>query len=253
MELDTIARRVAQRTPSSVTSTLRGTPIESLYYWYYYQTVSKAQRRYETSCGSFSTTTPQYSWSNTEKKGDHTGENPEPKITNELCEIIDSDTVFYDIGGRFGYYALLAHHCGSQKVHSFDAYPLHYYFLKRNCGKYDIKTIKSRVGSNNSKNVVTIDTYSHKNSVPDIIKIDVEGAEWEVIQGMDKLLTNHSPKVYIEIHPDMISINVAEIISNLEKYDYDLSVTDHRSSDAKWEDFDKDKYNEFETFALRLS
>jgi len=64
--------------------------------------------------------------------------------------------------------------------------------IKGNISKYH-KTIKSQT---------TIDSYCSEKSIhPEIIKIDVEGAEWFVINGARKTLKKYRPKIYLSIHP----------------------------------------------------
>ena len=40
--------------------------------------------------------------------------------------------------------------------------------------------------------------------VPDLVKIDVEGHEWKVIQGLDKTISEHKPTIFLEVHPNEI-------------------------------------------------
>lgn len=50
-------------------------------------------------------------------------------------------------------------------------------------------------------NMIDLDTFSHSNnSVPDVVKIDVEGAEALVLAGMKILLLQSRPRLIIEIH-----------------------------------------------------
>ncbi len=49
--------------------------------------------------------------------------------------------------------------------------------------------------------MVTLDTFTEKHSLdPDVIKIDVEGAEFNVLRGMEALLKKPGLKLYIEVH-----------------------------------------------------
>jgi FkbM family methyltransferase len=53
---------------------------------------------------------------------------------------------------------------------------------------------------------VSIDELVGKNfSPPDLIKIDVEGHEWEVLQGAKQLLQSCRPSLSIEIHPGLLA------------------------------------------------
>ena len=47
----------------------------------------------------------------------------------------------------------------------------------------------------------SLDTLAKQfNLSPDLIKIDVEGAEFEVLKGMTDILATNAPRVYMEVH-----------------------------------------------------
>jgi len=51
---------------------------------------------------------------------------------------------------------------------------------------------------------------------PNFIKIDVEGSEYEVLQGAINTLKNHKALIMLEKHPTMISKNITiDTINNL--------------------------------------
>lgn len=39
---------------------------------------------------------------------------------------------------------------------------------------------------------------------PDVISMDVEGSEWEVLQGAEKTLREHHPTIYLSLHPEFL-------------------------------------------------
>jgi FkbM family methyltransferase len=83
-------------------------------------------------------------------------------------------------------------------------------------------------GDSNSKNgtkTITIDQYvNDTNIIPDIIKIDVEGAELNVLNGCKETLSKHKPKIILEIHDDFLRKNFntqpTEVINFIEKFNY---------------------------------
>jgi predicted nucleic acid-binding protein len=65
---------------------------------------------------------------------------------------------------------------------------------------------------------------SDTNIIPSLIKIDVEGAELNVLQGSQNILEKYKPKIILEIHEDFLrkSFNIEpEVIINfLKKFNY---------------------------------
>lgn len=47
---------------------------------------------------------------------------------------------------------------------------------------------------------------------PDVIKLDVEGAEAMVLEGATSLLSNHSPRLAIELHGAAVARQVLQIL-----------------------------------------
>jgi DNA-binding NarL/FixJ family response regulator len=49
---------------------------------------------------------------------------------------------------------------------------------------------------------VSLDAVSASGAAPDLIKIDVEGAEMKVLEGARSLLTRHKPVLIVEVHDE---------------------------------------------------
>jgi FkbM family methyltransferase len=61
--------------------------------------------------------------------------------------------------------------------------------------------------------------------VPDLVKIDVEGLEYEVLLGMSSTLEARKPKLYVEIHgvgQEAKRANASRVVSFLAKYGYEM-------------------------------
>jgi len=57
---------------------------------------------------------------------------------------------------------------------------------------------------------------------PDIIKIDVEGAEVDVLRGMDRILREIRPVLYCEVNEE----NRANFLSRISGFDYAVTSLD---------------------------
>lgn len=52
---------------------------------------------------------------------------------------------------------------------------------------------------------ITLDEYCFRTAVyPDLITMDVEGAEFDVLRGAEVLLRDMRPKVYVSVHPEFM-------------------------------------------------
>ena len=72
---------------------------------------------------------------------------------------------------------------------------------------------------------VTLDGFvSSSGIVPDLIKIDVEGAELLVLQGAERLLASHHPVLIVGVHPFWLpaSQTVEQILRFLVRLDYEV-------------------------------
>lgn len=63
----------------------------------------------------------------------------------------------------------------------------------------------------------TLDSYVEKFGVPDLIKMDIEGAEWYALQGATKLLASpDAPLFFLELHPSSI-VELGGSIAEVER------------------------------------
>lgn len=76
--------------------------------------------------------------------------------------------------------------------------------------------------------LIKLDTYADKMGVvPDVIKIDVEGAEGEVLRGSQNLLENARPIVFLSLHPWALKDfgdSKSELLSWIEQRGYNCSL-----------------------------
>ena len=184
----------------------------------------------------------------------------EENLTKMILEYLKPGMTFFDIGAHIGYFTMLASYIVGEKsmVHSFEPTPNTYEVLiqniKRknvitnNCAVFSKETFirfndyglkysafntfkKARLDESILKNLnpisvkvktVTLDKYvKMEKCKPDFIKIDVENAELEVLQGAKDTIKKFHPIISIEVGDfDLNDKHSSECISLLNNYGY---------------------------------
>ncbi len=168
----------------------------------------------------------------------------EPALTLQLktlFEKTDSPT-FVDIGAHYGYFTIYAGKLigSSGQVISIEPHIEFYAHLLKNIklnglketvrtfnlalsdkeGKANMEGWDERVlheAGNGKIQVVTCDQLCERENIrPDIIKIDVHGAEGKVLDGMPDILKNKVSHLFCELHKDMLGYTIRHIIQILE-------------------------------------
>ncbi len=178
-----------------------------------------------------------------------------------LYSLIEPSNIVFDVGANLGETTLnFAKLIGSKgKVYSFEPDPINYKALQTNLklnnfnnislnliglgntkGKFKIHTLdESNKGMNRivltpesngeyrEIEVTTIDTYTKDNNITklDLIKIDVEGFEFNVLKGATNSLKMFSPKLFIELDDQNLrdqKSNAQELVSFLMGYGYEI-------------------------------
>lgn len=163
------------------------------------------------------------------------GPDCEIRLARHYIQTLNAKSVFFDIGANFGYFTAIGEVSGAH-VSAFEANEKLYQALIRNFSgrqtdivnavmarddgrEADFYLVSGNVGRSTanaeiatqltgrgvsvSKSVMktmSVDRYvelTRRN--PTHIKIDVEGGEYEVLQGMRNTLQNHEPEIVIEV------------------------------------------------------
>lgn len=164
--------------------------------------------------------------------------------------------VVFDIGAQAGFYSLLAAELAGEdgKVFAFEPLPKNILLLKRNINLNNYKNIFVREeavsdksdtncpfepGSSNftgkicetgelKVNAVSLDDLVSQNKLPapDVLKIDVEGAELAVLKGASLTVKKYHPDIFLSIHGKE---NSGELIYFFENSGYNLEKSETNS------------------------
>ncbi len=165
----------------------------------------------------------------------------DPEQRAEVLNFIrhcESGMVFFDIGAHYGIFSLVAAHLGARVI-AVEPSTVAVRMIARQAGlNYQTARIRTvlAAASNSSGTLemlgsgvfsddyfklvegraprelmkiraVTVDSLTAEFGAPTHIKIDVEGQEAAVLQGSRQTLTQHSPKLFIELHNELISLD----------------------------------------------
>lgn len=179
----------------------------------------------------------------------------EELFTRTLQGVLREGDCVVDIGANIGYYALMEARLVGQrgKVYAIEPVPHNMKLLEdsvrlNNYG--NIEMFPLSIGQNNGTatfylsdhpnwssfypprkiigkidvEVVNLDSFLKDRRRPDIIRMDVEGYEYEILLGMSGILESGVPlRLLIEFHPDIMgSERAAAFLSNLKKHRFQL-------------------------------
>lgn len=187
----------------------------------------------------------------------------EPGTTHFLLQDLRETSVFADIGAYIGYFTLLAGKVMADgHVESFEMDRKNFEKLQRNVAANRLENVRThrvavtdkagrgsyvkgpdRYGSahqlgrsrrrfwNNLINttpLITLDSFFGAGREPDVVKIDVQGAELGVIRGMRRLLSRSRLKVYVEVHPGAMragfNADPEDLLGELRGHGFELFV-----------------------------
>lgn len=158
----------------------------------------------------------------------------EPEVTNVVSAIVKPGMTVIDLGAHIGYYTLIfAKRVGpAGRIAAFEPLPANFGLLTKNIGLNQLHNVEifpqaafSRIGevivnvpddvpnsgdasvchARGTKQLsvpaITLDSFcASKGFRPDIVKMDVEGAEYDVLIGAQQTITRCHPKMLIELH-----------------------------------------------------
>ncbi len=193
----------------------------------------------------------------------------EPQTTQYIHTTLADGHVFLDIGANSGYFALLASRCVGPrgKVFAIEPNPAMAEQVRQNVARSGLTNVvveelacsssagvrdlylgppgNTGITSLSSANVRSDECVS-VNCVPadalvekydisriDLVKIDVEGAELEVLRGMTDILKRFRPKIIIELLPSLLagfSATIEDVTDQLARFGYSMSTLEGQHS-----------------------
>jgi FkbM family methyltransferase len=156
-----------------------------------------------------------------------------------LADALRAGQVFFDIGANTGFFSLLGARCvgPSGTVVAVEPLPRNVDFINRHCalnGVHNILVVPKAVADfegsarfledglstshlsldgTMSVEVITLDRLAKElNLTPDVMKIDVEGAEAALLLGARHLLRTARPLVFLAVHTEDLYHEILEIL-----------------------------------------
>lgn len=155
----------------------------------------------------------------------------EPEEQAALARYLKAGDVFYDLGANIGFFAVLAARLVGQsgRVYAFEPNPECTSQVRRNAeinGFTQVEVIEAAVSSKSGRArlhlgdtnlssmiargdesgievaLTSVDDFVREKSArpPNLVMIDVEGAEIEVLRGMRETIARHRPVIMCEVH-----------------------------------------------------
>lgn len=161
-----------------------------------------------------------------------------------IVGLVKPGTVFFDIGAHVGFYTLLASSLVADggRVIAFEPLPKNLNYLERHCdlnGLKNVTVIKGAVSNRAGKaqfredecssmghlsergelevDLVSLDDLFSRNLIPlpNYVKIDVEGAEANVLNGARQLLAASHPIIFLATHGREVHTLCLEILESM--------------------------------------
>jgi FkbM family methyltransferase len=182
--------------------------------------------------------------------------NWEPVATEAIKSSVTLGMCAFDIGAHLGYYSLLLAKCVGPIGHvvSFEAAPNNFLTLQRNVSVNDLKNVQlinqavySQIttismsvstadtasgdwsiirepnGASIQVQTIVLDRFCEEHQIfPDFLKIDVEGAEYDVLLGGREVIARRWPTMLIELHHFDGNLEANLVPDLLRKWNYEI-------------------------------
>jgi FkbM family methyltransferase len=171
-----------------------------------------------------------------------------------FVKLVPPSGVMYDLGANVGYYTLLCAVLAGPRgrVFAFEPLPRNLEYLRRHLAlnrienativeaavadrsgtvrfEEDASTSKGRIGAGGALEVrsIALDEWTAREARPrpDLLKIDIEGAELLALQGARKILAEKHPIIFLSTHSGKVH---KDCLAFLESFGYRIVPVDRR-------------------------
>jgi hypothetical protein len=156
----------------------------------------------------------------------------EIELNHWIRELCGPGSRCLDIGAAWGYDSLAMGRLGAAEVIAFEVEAEAAAMTRRNLAanpqlRANFTVEEAYVSDRTGDGEVAIDDYIRERGdfAPDFVKMDIEGAELNALQGMPDLLENGRPDLLIEIHGEQVETDCAVL---LREKGYDLTIVNPR-------------------------
>ena len=165
----------------------------------------------------------------------------EPHQTQLFREVVTAGDVVYDVGAHVGYYTVLASILVGEggRVVCFEPLPVNLHDLRRHlqmngcdnvtvveacvADRSGVCRLETRTGTGTGHisesggltvPMVSLDALASEEAlpVPNCMKIDVEGAEYLVLQGAQSVIASAQPMIFLSLHGDELRKKCVEFL-----------------------------------------
>lgn len=192
----------------------------------------------------------------------------EPVATAEYSKILAGGDMVVDIGTNIGYYLLVASNriAPDGVMYGFEPDPElfecatinsqllpvktsvmniavsndtgHVNFHRSVVPNYGSLVYSPKLGHHDKIKVETIrlDDFCSEHGIhPTVIRMDIEGGEVEALRGAKDVLSESRPKLFLELHPDIVgTLQIVQILEQLASNGYSKVITIRRFHDRPW-------------------
>jgi FkbM family methyltransferase len=196
----------------------------------------------------------------------------EQDAIQSLCQLIGPEDVVFDLGANAGYYSMIMARRTANQVHSFEPMPEYQKLLARHLsvnrvpnviqhnvavsnlsGHRQFTNVSGSLGNSylegsyefqHTHGTIDVECVSLDDMVflrgispPHVIKIDVEGAELDVLQGGERVLREHRPSLLLGTHEVHVPGIRQKCCDFLRARGYSITPTAENKSEYGLDDF----------------